>query len=153
GPVFVPTRQGPPELAHPNGWVQRLGQLPVAGPAVVCVPTADGLAAVDTLTGRTRWLRTDVPARYDLFGDAEHVFLVEVTAEGKPVSSRALDAASGSPMEVPDFTATYAGRHGVLRRHLLLQENGPGARVTLLVVDPLTGKDAWKESGDNLVPV
>jgi outer membrane protein assembly factor BamB/tetratricopeptide (TPR) repeat protein len=153
GPVFVRPRQGPTELAHADGWVQRLGQLPLAGPDVVCVPTAAGLAAVDTLTGRTRWLRTDVPARYDLFGDDGHVFLVEVTSDGKPVATRALDADAGSPIEVPEFTDLYAQRRSIVGRHLLVQETGAGARVTLRLVDALTAKDAWKESGNNLVLV
>src|SRR5262249_20775977 len=82
--------------------------------------------------------------RTTLFGDQDHVFLAEVGADGTVAKSeRALRAADGANVAVPDFASAYSHRVRTVGRLLLVREE-PGKSVRLRLYDPLTGKDRWQ---------
>src|SRR5262249_30437682 len=63
-------------LVYTDGWMQRLGS---AGPlqgGVICLQMRDSLTAIDPVTGRTLWTRSDVSSRSHVFGDDSHVYAV-----------------------------------------------------------------------------
>ena len=69
--------------------VQRMGQIGPVEPSHVCLQTQDGLVAIDPVTGRTLWTRSDMPAQMELFGDADHVYVVEKSPDrGHSVGTR-----------------------------------------------------------------
>jgi outer membrane protein assembly factor BamB len=144
-PVIDP-RDGSVLIPSADNWAQRLGQAgPLQGQAI-CVQTRDTLAALDPLTGRTLWSRTDVSPRNHLFADEDHVFVVELDSANNPHATRVFRAADGITVHAPDFTAVFQKRLQVLGRHILLSEAGPGNNVIVRLYDPLTGADVWKQS-------
>jgi outer membrane protein assembly factor BamB len=144
--VTVDPRDGSVLAALEGGWSQRLG---AAGPldgAAAALQLKDGLAAVDPVSGRTLWVRADVGPRSYVFGDDEHLFVVEVSAEsGAPQASRVLQAYDGAAVKAPDFAALYKDRIRLVGRDLLVS-SADDKGVTLRLYDPLTGKDAWKQA-------
>ncbi len=151
---------------YPEGWRQRLGQTGPLEGSVICLQAREGLIAVDPLTGRILWVRTDVNSRSKIFGDGETIYIVEMSKDNTPSVTRALRASDGVLLKnVPDFTALYAKPttrlHG---RTLLVQETQPTGGVTVRQYDVRTGQDLWSETfptgsyvtksvDPNLVPV
>src|SRR5262249_41347624 len=107
--------------------------------------TRDGLMALDPVNGRTLWTRTDVTARANVFGDEDHLFVVETNAQGNSTGTRVLRAYDGATVkDVKDFTALYNQRVMAYGRNLLVADKG-GKGTTLRLVDVLEGKDVWKK--------
>jgi hypothetical protein len=113
-------RDGSPRRLHPDGWVQFPEHNLVLGPSVLCLATQTGLQGCDPLTSRLLWTRTDLPRGVRLFGDAEHVFVVEEDAKGNAVSTHVLRLSDGSSLRAPDFTALFAQRVQIHGRTLVL---------------------------------
>jgi outer membrane protein assembly factor BamB len=134
-------------LGHRMLWeMNRPGNLVLASPSVVCVRTPATLEALDTWTGQTCWTRADVSADWRVVGGAEHLYLVEMSAQGRAASTRALDLADGRAVSVPDFASRYSAPVRSLGRSLLLTPSGPRGERTLLRYDIETGKDPWQHT-------
>jgi hypothetical protein len=125
--------------------IVHLGRLGPVTPGFVALLTSDGLSAVDLLTGRTLWQRPDVPARAALFGDGEHLFVVERNADGKAAGTRAFRARDGFAVSVPDFAAAYDHRLRVAGGELLVEEKLPAGGLVLRLYDVAAGKDVWSQ--------
>jgi outer membrane protein assembly factor BamB len=134
------------QVTYPDGWVQRLGQSGQLGGAVLCIQTYDALEALDPLTGRTLWTRNDIGQRSHVFSDDQHVYIVEVGADGSPSSTRVFRAYDGVSVNVPDFADLYQKRLWLSGNRLLLSEKDATNAVHLRLYDILTGKDLWKQS-------
>jgi outer membrane protein assembly factor BamB len=133
------------EFSFDDGFKLRLGRSAVLRPGYAALVTRGGLVCLDPATRQTRWQRADVSPRVQVWGDDDHLFLVETAADGSK-SSRVLRAADGR--QVPntrDFAASYTSgeRLAVVGRHLLLDADGGSEDRRLRLYDPLTGADAW----------
>jgi outer membrane protein assembly factor BamB len=142
--VIPDPKDGTLSVYYPDGYIQKLGQIGPLTPAVLCLQTRDGLAAIDPLTGSTLWTRSDVSPRAGIFGDSDHVYIVDVNGEGNPARTRAFRLSDGAPVEVPDFTATFDRRLAVLGSHLLTADEPKGKEQTLRLIHVATGKELWK---------
>jgi outer membrane protein assembly factor BamB len=147
-------KDGSVQILFQDGFIMRLGQCGPAAPAYVCLQTRDGLLALDPITGQTLWTRTDVRQRGQVFGDDQHVYLVETSTEGNPIGSRAFRVADGvTAKDVPDFTAAYQNRQRIDGRRIFTSESRSGGLVFRLYDVP-TGKEVWKkECPTGTVPV
>jgi outer membrane protein assembly factor BamB len=134
------------QLLYSDGLVQRLG---TAGPlqgGVVTVAFKDSLMAIDPITGRTLWTRTDINSRSHIFGDKENVYVVNLSDDGKPSGTRVLRAYDGVTVKAKDFTALYNARAGIQGRSILTSQNDATAGLTLRLYDIVKGDDAWKQT-------
>ncbi len=152
-------------VIYPEGWQQRLGQTgPLEGSAI-CLQAREGLMAVDPLTGRILWSRSDIGPNSKIFGDGETVYIVEMNKD-VPSVTRALRASDGTLLKnVTDFANLYAKpTTKLIGRTLLVQEPQPTGGVIVRRYDVRTGKDLWSETfptgsfvakseDPNLVPV
>jgi outer membrane protein assembly factor BamB/tetratricopeptide (TPR) repeat protein len=142
----VDPRDGQLIIEYENGFEHKLGGLSVVQSTHVCLLTHDGLLALDPVTGLTLWTRSDVNARSELFGDAEHVYVVEVDAEGKARQTRGLRASDGMSVKTPDFTAAYQRRVRVLGGRILTVDADTKDKMALRLYNVQTGKDVWKRT-------
>jgi outer membrane protein assembly factor BamB len=144
--LIVDPRDGSIQVIYPDGWTQRLGQMgPLKGSAV-CLQTREALVAVDPISGRTLWTRSDISPRSHIFGDEQNLFVVEVDPQtNAAVATRALRAYDGVTVKVPDFAPLYQKRLRMVGRDILLSEADATGAVTLRLYDVLSGKDLWKE--------
>ncbi len=132
-------------VPYSDGWVQRLGS---AGPlqgGVICLQMRDSLTAIDPVTGRTLWTRSDVNSRAHVFGDEQHIYVVGMSENGATTGSRVFRAYDGVSVRVPDFSAVYEGRMRVMGRHILSSRTDTKGVLTLRIYDVLDGKDVWKQ--------
>jgi outer membrane protein assembly factor BamB len=133
------------QLQFQNGTYMTIGQGGPVASTYVCVQTRDGLSALDPLTGNILWTRADVPTRCRLFGDEQHIYLVETDNNGSAVNTRAFRAQDGASESVPDFAALFQKRVRIIGRELLVADRHPGNDLDLRLYDVQTGKDLWKE--------
>ncbi len=137
-----PTIEGDGDIVfhYEDGWSFRLARSAVLQQSYVALVTRDGLKAIDPATGQELWVRTNLSAKAQIFGDERHVFLVSGS------NCKVLRALDGTEVEgVPDFAAKV-GRPGAttfLGRLILTNELKEGTRAFSLY-DPLTGKDVWR---------
>jgi outer membrane protein assembly factor BamB len=144
---LVDPRDGSVLVVYPDGWAQRLGTTGPLEGQVIYAQVRDTLTALDPLTGRTLWSRSDVTSRNRfIFADEEHVFVVELDNGNNPHASRIFRSADGISVKAPDFSALFQKRLHVFGRCLLLSESGTANTVTLRLYDPLTGQDLWKHA-------
>jgi outer membrane protein assembly factor BamB len=134
-------------LVYFDGTKLRLGQLGVVESNYICLPVRDGLVALDPIKGTVLW-KKEVPTGSYLFGDAEHVFVVESTDSGLPSKAKAIRAADGVTVDVPDFSNLFhpSRRLKVIGRNVLAFDEDPKGGKVLRLYDPLAGKDVWHES-------
>jgi hypothetical protein len=86
-----------------------------------------------------------VTARANVFGDEDHLFVVEMNAQGNPTGTRTLRAYDGATVkDVKDFTALYNQRVMANGRNILVADKG-AKNTTLRLYDVLEGKDVWKK--------
>ena len=120
----------------------------VSGPVTataVSIVTRDGLSAVDPLTGKTLWTRSDVSPRSRLFGDDQYVFVVEMNGENNsPSTTRAFRLQDGKPVAVPNFAGLYQKKVRTIGHDLLIADARANG-LTLRLYDVLTGKDTYAE--------
>lgn len=144
--LTVDPRDGSVQVLYVDGWVQRLGTPGPLGGSTLCLQTRDALVAVDPVSGRTVWTRSDVNPRSHLFGDEELLYVVEMSAEGNASSTRALRTYDGVTVPVPPFHELYQKRLRVLGNKLLVADNDPKNGLALRLYDVRTGKDLWKQA-------
>jgi hypothetical protein len=151
--VIPDPKDGTLSIFYQDGYVQKIVQTAPVTPAVVCLQTRDGLVGIDPLTGAALWARRDVSTRAGVFGDVDHVFVVDVNADGQPVRTRALRAQDGVGVDVPDFTRVYQERQRLFGGKILA--SGPDKGKTVVhIYDARTGKDDWrKEFAANATPL
>ncbi len=133
------------QVNYNNGFSQRLGRTGPVEASYVCLNTREGLVALDPLRGTILWTKTDVSLRTHVFGDDQHVYLVEVRADGTTGPGRALRAHDGVAVDIPDFGPLYQRQLRVVGGNLLLSEKTK-SELVLRYYDVLTGKDHWKRS-------
>jgi outer membrane protein assembly factor BamB len=133
------------ELMFPDGTRMPIGQAGPVGAGYACVQTRDGLMALDPLTGKTLWTRADVPLRCRLFGDDQHIYLVELDNGNVATNTRAFRATDGASVPVANFAGLYQRRLRVSGRELLVAENLPTGGLNLRLYDVQTGKDLWSQ--------
>jgi outer membrane protein assembly factor BamB len=147
--VTVDPRDGSVQILHADGWTQQLGQTGPLEGAAVCLQMKESLTAVDPVSGRVLWTRSDVSPRSRIFGDDQHVFVVEMSADVKsvPVSTRVFRLYDGATVKAPDFHHLYDSdrRIRLVGRDILVADKDKDT-VTLRLYDPLTGKDVWKQA-------
>ncbi len=88
--LTVDPRDGSVQIVYQEGWTQHLGRVGPLEGAAVCLQMRDALTAVDPVSGRVLWTRSDVSSSSRLFGDDQHVFVVEMAENGKPASNARL---------------------------------------------------------------
>src|SRR5205823_10968347 len=108
--VTIDPRDGSALVAYSDGWMQRLGQTSPLEGAAVCLQMKDALTAIDPISGRVLWTRSDVTSRSALFGDDQNVFVVEMSQEGKPAYTRVFRTYDGATVRAPDFRQAFADR-------------------------------------------
>jgi outer membrane protein assembly factor BamB/tetratricopeptide (TPR) repeat protein len=138
---------GSMQLVYADGLKLRIGQNAVVESSYVCMPERDGLVAVDPILGKKKklWSKEMATGGF-LFGDATHVFIVELRDDGRPGATKAVRAADGVVVPVPDFSKQFdpAHRIRIIGRNLLVFDDEDGKKV-LRLYDVLTGKDVWKQ--------
>ena len=103
--------EGETTVSFPEGFKIRLGRSSVLEPNYACLLTRDGLLALDPATGNRMWLRTNVALSSYIFGDAQHVFIVEPGENNEKAKSRVLRAVDGTPVDgVPEFGPVFASK-------------------------------------------
>lgn len=144
--LLVDPRDGTLQVIYPDGWTQRLGGTGPLQGGVICLQTRDALVAVDPVSNRTLWTRSDVSPRCQIFGDEQHLYIVEMGSDNHASSTRALRAYDGVTVKIPDFAATYEKRQRLVGRNILLTETDAKNAMTLRLYDVHNGKDLWKET-------
>jgi len=148
---------GTPTILFADGFVQRLGTPAALDSGVLCLQTRDTLLAIDPLTGRVLWTRSDVRSTARITCDAGHVFVVEMAPTGQPANTRIFRLADGVTVKkVPDYAAIYQKRvggqnqaaqlnqSGQFGRFVLYTEPAPAGGQVARLYDPLAGKNVWE---------
>lgn len=145
----MPDNDGNLEMLVANQFGQlnrfRIGQVGAVEAFYVALVTQKGLVVLDPLRGTSLWSKMDVLPQTQVFGDDQHLFLVQENQGGGAGVGRVLRAIDGAPVEVPDFGQVYQNRVRILGRHILAAANGKDG-VTLRLYDIPTGKDLWSKS-------
>jgi hypothetical protein len=102
--------------------------------------------ALDLADGQVRWQRSDVPSQFDVFGDDRHLYLSEYHTDGSLRGVRAVRAADGVSVPIPDAGDVLAGKVRPVGRCLLVTEAGPKDEVVLRLYDVHAGKDVWRKT-------
>jgi outer membrane protein assembly factor BamB/tetratricopeptide (TPR) repeat protein len=126
-----------------------LYKLGLVGPVTrtgITVLTRQGLMALDPADGQVRWQRNDVPSQLDVFGDEQYLYLAEYQNDGAVRGIRAVQAADGVNVPIPDAADLFAQKVRCFGRHLLVGDTGAKEEVILRLVDVQTGKDIWRKT-------
>ncbi len=110
----------------------------------VCLLTREGLMALDPLNGKPLWVRNDVSTRGRLFGDGQHIYLVELNNDNTASTTRAFRAQDGASVPVPNFATLYQKKERVIGRELLVADN-QSTGLMMRLYDVHTGKDLWSQ--------
>jgi outer membrane protein assembly factor BamB len=124
-----------------------IGQATHLAANIAVIVSRDGLYGFEPATGTRLWFRNNVASFSTLFGDSQHVFVVERTPDNRIGRTRVFRTADGKPVDTaPDFSALLAGDAllDFVGRHLLVTDVREKTRSVRLY-DPLTGKDLWKK--------
>jgi outer membrane protein assembly factor BamB len=129
-----------------TGTIEKIGQIGPVTASYVCLRTQDGLTALDPVRGNVLWTKTDLSAHTQVFGDDNHVFLVEVRDDQRVGTTRAIRGMDGVAVDVPDFAAAFQRRlpRGMLGGKLLVSENDPTGSLVLRLYDIASGQDLYK---------
>jgi outer membrane protein assembly factor BamB/tetratricopeptide (TPR) repeat protein len=133
-------------IRYLDGYTQRLGHPGPIGASYVCLHTRDGLTALDPLRGTVLWTKTDVLARAEVFGDAEHIYVVDMNADGSPGHGRALRAHDGATVDVPAFGKLHQRKLRIVDGRLLLSEEESNGGRRYHLYDVPSGKDVWEKT-------
>lgn len=134
------------QVYYPDGYWRKVGQAGPVEASYVCLHSHLGLVAMDPLKGTVLWSKSDVPVGTQIFGDDQHLYMIEVRTNGTTGASRALRAHDGVAVEVPDFSEIYQRKVRTMGRNLLLSENDAQGAMVLRLYDVHTGKDKWKKT-------
>jgi outer membrane protein assembly factor BamB/tetratricopeptide (TPR) repeat protein len=124
----------------------RIGHVGAVEASYVCLLKQKSLVVLDPLRGKTLWAKGDLPADTHVFGDDQHLFLVDVSG-GSASGGRALRVGDGTPVEVQDFAPVYQHRVRVRGRRILAATPGREG-LTLRLYDIVAGKDVWSSTFD-----
>jgi outer membrane protein assembly factor BamB/tetratricopeptide (TPR) repeat protein len=130
---------------YKDGFQIKLGRLSLVEPSHICLLTRDGLVALDPISGRTLWTRS-ADWTCEIFGDADLVYLVEVSKKGQASGARAVRACDGVSAKVPDFAAAYERRVRIVSGRILSADRDPKESIALQLYDVQRGKDVWKRT-------
>jgi hypothetical protein len=147
-PAQIVHENGDSFILYPDNFKQRLGTVGPVAPGYVCLHTRNGLMAVDPVKGpaNTLWTKSDVPPKTRVFGDAEHIYLVDVNADGKAITAhRAVRASDGATISVPEFAGLYQRHLSIRGRTLLAHERSDQEELVFRLYDVHTGKDLWRK--------
>jgi hypothetical protein len=113
---------------------------PISGD-FACYQRLRNLTVVDPLTGELLWVRSDVPAGSDLFGDQELLFAVPPNAH-EALVYRAVDGAELGRRQLPaaDQRVTTLGR--LVLSWSVGEVNG---KAVVKLVDPWEQKELWRK--------
>ncbi len=126
----------------------RIGTVGAVEPSYVALTTSKGLVVLDPLRGTPLWTKINVPPQTEIFGDDQHIYLVNTSSAGVTGPSQVLRASDGSPVaDAKDFTTVYRHRVRTFGRKLLAADPA-GGKLTLRLYDVLAGKDLWREAFD-----
>ncbi|MBY0521794.1 MAG: PQQ-binding-like beta-propeller repeat protein [Gemmataceae bacterium] len=140
-------RDGQLMIVYQDGFTQRIGQTGPVEASYVCLQTRNGLVALDPAKGSVLWTKSGVSPRTHLFGDEEHIYLVDMNNDGSASSGAwAVRASDGVMVKVPDFTEAYQKKQRVLGRTILVKDEAAQGEVVLRLYDAHTGKDVWKKT-------
>jgi len=143
---ILPDSEGNLEMLVANQFGQlsrfRIGQVGAVEASYVALVTQKGLVVLDPLRGTPLWTKMDVPAQSRVFGDEQHLFLVQEAPGGATGAGRVLRAIDGASVEVADFGQIYQNRIRVAGRRILSALNGKNG-VTVRLYDIPSGKDVW----------
>lgn len=148
--TVIPDSEGNPEMLLRNGLNgqmtrMRLGQVAAVQASYVALLTQKGLVVLDPLHGTPLWSKADIAPQTQVFGDDEHIYLVDSRGAGLAGAGRAVRAADGAPVEVKDFSFVYQNRLRPPGR-ILLAGVASKEGLTLRGYDIVLGKDLWKKS-------
>jgi outer membrane protein assembly factor BamB/tetratricopeptide (TPR) repeat protein len=132
------------KVLFPDGTYAVVAQGGPVEATYACLLTREGLMALDPLTGKTLWTRSDVSTRCHMFGDSRHIYLVEMNNDGTASTTRAFRAQDGASVAVPNFAALYQKRQRVTGREMLVADT-QSAGLFLRLYDVHTGKDLWSD--------
>jgi outer membrane protein assembly factor BamB len=131
-------------LISPQGTQEWVGTLGVVAPTGVCYTMKDrGLVMVDPLSGKERWVKTDVPTSMDVFGDDELILLVPQKRDRNHRAAVVVRALDGATLTSADFAPAWDRRFRVIGRRILLRDTNEDDELTLRLYDPVAGRDDW----------
>jgi outer membrane protein assembly factor BamB/tetratricopeptide (TPR) repeat protein len=141
-------------IRMPDGSVQLLGLVGPIGRSALCIRTRSGLLALDPLTGKVRWQRSDIlPRSGNLLVAEHHLFLVEYQGASNaetgntPVRSvRAFWLLDGKSVPIPDAARVLTECKRLLGQCVLTSEQGEKKQLVLRLYDLVQGKDLWKQT-------
>ncbi len=142
-PTFDP-RDGAAVMEYSDGSMQRLG---VGGPlqaGVVCLLRRDSLTAIDPVTGRKLWVRTDITSRSHIFGDGQNIYVVAIDPRGNAAGTRAIRAHDGVSIKARDFSTEFDSRKYINGRTILSKVTNLRNESTLSLYDVVDGKTVWQ---------
>lgn len=143
--LTVDPRDGSVQIIYTDGSMQRLGSSPLTA-GVVCLARRDSLTAIDPVTGRELWVRTDVGSRSQIFGDDQHIYVVGIGEQGNANGTRVFRAHDGVSVKSRDFSDAFNNRVRIVGRNIVVKQVDAKGAPTLRIYDALQGKDVWKES-------
>jgi outer membrane protein assembly factor BamB len=126
-----------------------LYKLGLVGPvtrAGITVQMRAGLTALDLADGRVRWVRGDVPAQFEVYGDEQQLYLAEYHTDGALRGVRSVRAADGVTVSIPDAGDALVNKPRPVGRCLLINESGPNDELNLRFYDLPAGKDVWRKT-------
>jgi len=133
-------------LYNSQGGIQRLGQIGPVTASYVCLRTADGLTALDPLTGDTLWTKSDLSENTGIFGDDQYVCLIDIRPGRSPANATALRGRDGGIVGVTDFSAAYSERERIYQGRILAKHKSSPDEFTVRLYDVRAGRDLWKKS-------
>ncbi len=153
----VPLAALPPQIQRQFFRAQdQSNLLGAANRRYICLRRFHDVVAVDPRNGETLWVRRDLPAVCDVFGDDQHLFVLSTDRE-EATLLRAGDGASLGARRVPRQARTRKLPNGEIqtmysnlqstclaalgRKLLLWWPEGTYRELTL--IDPLEGRDEW----------
>jgi outer membrane protein assembly factor BamB len=141
----LPGPEGRLNVVHPDGHTEPIDSVRFFAPNLVVLQSRNQLAALDPIRGTILWERNNVPATTRVLGDAGHLYLIDVRADGGIGRGTAIRARDGAAVEVPDFSEAFKKQNRIVGRDLLIAEDGPKGEKTLRLYDVRAGKDRWKK--------
>ncbi|HXT59763.1 MAG TPA: PQQ-binding-like beta-propeller repeat protein, partial [Pirellulales bacterium] len=135
---------GQPRIQAIDSHGRPIGNTGPVGDDFVCFQRLRNLAVVHPLDGETLWVRSDIPAGSDIFGDDKLLFvspqnsheaLVFRTADGQELGRRALPSL--------DQRVTTLGRLA-----LVWSFGDANGKATLKLLDPWEQKELWRREFD-----
>ncbi|MGL4551459.1 MAG: PQQ-binding-like beta-propeller repeat protein, partial [Gemmataceae bacterium] len=144
--LTVSPKDGGVTALYSDGSMTHAGAGGPLAAGVVCLARRDSLTAIDPVTGRELWVRTDIGSRTRLFSDDSNVYVVSLNDSGNAAGTRVFRAHDGVSVKADDFSDVYNNRVRVIGRTVVTKQTERNNAPTLRVHDVLTGKDLLRET-------